>query len=120
VHILRALPFRETPSTVDVAGQTIAVRAYQVIVWVSLSVGAALEDARRFPAVLDTAHNHNFSLREEHLNWAGLQAALFEKIGDILVNRQEVPLRAGYIWIHRNRPGTAQLLTAKRGRDLLC
>jgi hypothetical protein len=42
MYVLRRLPVAEAPSTVAVAGQAIPVRAYQIIVWVSLSVEEAL------------------------------------------------------------------------------
>lgn len=38
MHILRRLPFEEGPSAVAVAGEIVPVRAYQIIVWVSLSM----------------------------------------------------------------------------------
>src|SRR5436190_10870372 len=31
-------------------------------------------------------------------------------LGSILVNRDEVPLKSTHLWLHRNRPGTADLL----------
>jgi hypothetical protein len=101
-----------------VAGQTVTIRPYQIIVWVSLTVRDVIDDPLRFPAVLDTAHNHNFSIREEQLEWAGLQEAMLEKVGEIRVNRQEVRLRKGYVWIYRNRPGSAELLPKPYRLDL--
>jgi hypothetical protein len=112
MNILRRLPFAEVPSSIEVAGEIIAVRAYQVIVWVSLTEDEAIaEPTPRFPAILDTGHNHNFSIREAQLlRWAGLRIDQCPKVGAILVNRQEVPLRRANLWIHRNRPGTSELL----------
>jgi hypothetical protein len=108
VQILRRLPFRDVPSTVEVVGETVEVRAYQIIVWVSLGVGGVLgAEAPRFPAVLDTGHSHNVSLQEHQLDhWAGLPLETLERLGTILVNRQEVPLGEADLWIHRNRPGS--------------
>ncbi len=112
MHILRQLPFRDHPYTVDVAGENVLVRAYQILVWVSLSAQPKLpKGLPRFPAILDSGHNHNFSLQEHQLeNWAGLRRDAFAQAGIILVNREEVPLVAGNLWIHRNRPGTSELL----------
>jgi hypothetical protein len=112
MNILRQLPFAEVPSSIEVAGETIAVRAYQIIVWVSLTADEAHSaSAPHFPAILDTGHNHNFSIREgQMLRWAGLRADQCPKVGAILVNRQEIPLRRANLWIHRNRPSTAELL----------
>jgi hypothetical protein len=93
-QILRCLPFGEAPSAVEVVGETVPVRSYQIIVWVSLAIGETLpDDARRFPAVLDTGHSHNFSIQENQLaRWAGIDSAECRGLGAILVNRQEVPL----------------------------
>ena len=60
------MPFYETETIGQVPDGTIAVRAYQIIAWVSLSVkGLAELDPRspRFPAVIDTGNNHNFAIR---------------------------------------------------------
>jgi len=112
MQILRQLPFRDTPSTVEVAGEVVSVKPYQVIVWVSLSIRETLErEAPIFPAVLDTGHNHNFSIAEELLvRWAGIDKQELPKKGAILVNRQEVPLLSAHLWIRRNRPRTTELL----------
>src|SRR2546430_2455843 len=112
MHILRQLPFREDSHTIDFGGEVVPIRAYQIIVWVSLSVQDTLDKgARRFPAVLDSGHSHNFSIRENQLLlWAGLRSEEVDRLGIILVNQEEVPLIAARLWIHRNRPGTTELL----------
>lgn len=112
MQILRRLPFSEAPSSVEVAGESVAIRAYQIIVWVSLSVEDVLADeAAKFPAVFDTGHSHNFSIEERQLGrWAGVELEGCPTRGAILVNRQEVPLRKVNLWVHRNRPGTGELL----------
>jgi hypothetical protein len=112
MNILRRWPFLDTPSAVDVAGERIVIRAYQIVVWVSLSLDETLPtDMLRLPAILDTGHNHNFSLRADQMTrWAGVHPDQCPKVGAILVNRLEVPLLAANLWIHRNRAGTAELL----------
>lgn len=112
VQILRQLPFQDVPSSVEVVGEHVDVRACQVIVWVSLSVADVLDkDAPRFPAVLDTGHSHNFSIQEgQLLRWAKLRMDSLEETKKILVNRQEVPLLKSRVWIHRNKPGTTNVL----------
>lgn len=61
MYILRQLPFQDSVSFVEVYGEAVAIRAYQIIVWVSLSISEILDgDAPCFPAVLDTGYNHNF------------------------------------------------------------
>jgi hypothetical protein len=120
VRILRNLPFLDVPSWVTVAGERLDVRAYQIIVWVTVSVGDALgPDAPRFPAVLDTGHSHNFSIQEgQLLRWATLRQDTLEEVKKILVNRQEVPLLKARVWVHRNKPGTAELLPRPVRQDV--
>ncbi len=111
-QVLRRLPFFEMPTTVDVAGQSVAVRAYQIIVWVSLSNEDLLaSDAPRFPAILDVGHSHNFSIQESQLErWADIPSARLASRGSIYVNRRLVPLYTASVWVHRNRPGTLEVL----------
>lgn len=112
ISILRRLPIAVSPSSVEVAGEIVALRPYQIIVWVSLTAVAVFaKSTSHFPAILDTGHNHNFSIGEGHLHrWTGLRSDQFPKAGAILVNRQEVPLRRANLWIHRKRPGMCELL----------
>ena len=112
MQALRKLPFFDRPTVIKIADTTIPIRPYQIIVWISLGSNDSLEaDAARFPAVLDTGHNHNLSIRQEQFeSWAGRQVETSRRSGSILVNRQDVPLYAANLWIHRNRPGTSELL----------
>ncbi len=112
MYIIRQLPFSETSSAVRVAGEDVAVRSYQIVVWLSISAGETLPaDALMFPAVMDTGHNHNFSIQKHQLTaWANVRADQLPRVGNILVNRQQVPLSAAFLWLHRNQPGTSELL----------
>jgi hypothetical protein len=61
----------------------------------------------RFPAILDTGTNHNFSIRTEHFErWARLS---LRQRGKVRIQGAEVPLLAGSVWIRPNRRGTADL-----------
>jgi len=112
MNILRKWPFSPTTTTLDVAGESIITRPYQMVIWASLTLDdAPPASAARLPVILDTGHNHNFSIRASQLEkWAGISPGQCRKIGAILVNREELPLLAVDAWIHRNRPGTDQLL----------
>ena len=68
--------------------QRLLLRPFQIAVEVSLSVGG--RHSPIFPAILDTGHSHNFSIRHDQLrDWAGLA---LRQIGLIKVNQQIVPL----------------------------
>lgn len=110
-QILRNLPIDDMPTTVSVGDEVVLIRAYQIIVWVSLAAGDQPASGQVFPAVLDTGHGHNFSIRENQLlRWAGLAAEDLPRCGAILINGQETALHAADMWIYRNRAGTAERL----------
>jgi len=112
MYILRQWPFSDAASFVEVADESVAIRAFQIAVWVSVTVREVLEeDAPRFPAILDTGHNHNFSIQERQvIEWARVRPNSLARLGEVRVNRQEVPLLAAFLWIHRNRSGRSELL----------
>jgi hypothetical protein len=120
MYILRQLPFRDAMFWVEVAGESIAIRAYQIVIWVSLSPGDSFEAASpRFPAILDTGHNHNLSIQERQLTqWAAIRPDALPHLGHIVVNRQEVPLLSAKLWIHRNRPQMSEVLSRPYGMEL--
>ncbi len=71
--ILDRLPFYEEATEVDTPSGPVLIRSYQIVAWVGLSIRGTLSPP--FPAVLDTGHSHNFSIKEEHFElWAGLHA----------------------------------------------
>lgn len=78
-------PFYETETSVETPSGRMPVRAYQIIVWVSLSLRGEL--SRPFPAVLDTGHSHNFSIKQDQLKqWTGWEPAAMGRTGTIQVN----------------------------------
>jgi hypothetical protein len=63
-------------------------------------------NAARFPALLDTGYSHNFSIREAHLlRWGRVSRHELAVIHRARINRVPVPLLAGAVWVHPNRPG---------------
>lgn len=110
-QILRRLPFKDVGGELEVHGEKVLVRPYQIIVWVSVSLPGD-PPGSPIPTIIDTGHSHNFSVQEVQLvNWGGLQLDQLESLGDILVNQRLVPLKRASLWIHRNRAGSDELLS---------
>ena len=96
-------PFYATETFVDTPSGKIAVRPYQLVVWVGLSHGGNL--SRPFPAVLDTGHTHNFSMREEHLRaWAHQRLGGHAESGNHPCQRADCHAQGGRRAL-RNVPG---------------
>jgi len=109
--IVARCPFFEEPTEVHSAGGPVVVKRYQIVVWVSLSHAGQL--SRRFPAVLDTGHSHNFSMKEEHLViWAGWQARTLPTIGRARINKQPVILKEAKIAVYCNLLGSRDEIQA--------
>lgn len=107
--ILRQLPFQEREDEISVGLERVPIRAYQIILWASLTTRDVLHlppHAPRFPVVLDTGHGHNFSLHERHVtSWAQLSLDRLPKRGETKVNDQPVPLHRAKVWLIPNEPG---------------
>jgi hypothetical protein len=99
--IIRQCPFYRVATQVEVAGQRVEVRPYQIILWVSLRTGAAVSPP--FPAILDIGHSLNFSIREEQLrDWAGIVPSALREIGRTTLNNRPVFLSRADVGLHRN------------------
>lgn len=107
--ILRQLPFFDEETTAAAPDGPVVVRAYQMVVWVSVTrkgIADLSAAALRVPAVLDTANNHNFSLQEDHLaRWACLDIPSIPRFGQVWIGGQTVPLLELNVLLHCNRPG---------------
>ncbi len=108
MRILDRLPFSEEPTEVWTPDGIAEVKPYQIVVWVSLAARRVIHSPSglpRFPAVLDTGTNHNFVIRQEHLErWAKLPLS---DRGRVRAGGRPVPLMAGQVWIHPNQAGSA-------------
>ena len=117
ISILRDLPFFDKETTIAVPRGNALVRPYQIVVWVSVTPQHVIDlpaSAQRFPAVLDTGNNHNFSIRHAHLlSWAGTAVTEHFERGRMIVADQEIPLVNANVWLHRNRLGERDLLGRK-------
>jgi hypothetical protein len=108
------MPFPAEPGEIAVRGERVRVRADQIIVWVSPSLREILEQSPAvipFPAILDTGHNHNFSIREQYLvNWAGIRPEALPLRGYTRDRQQRVDLRHANLWAHGNESGSRENL----------
>jgi hypothetical protein len=107
--IVRRLPYFSQPMEISVQGQRIALKADQIIVWISVSqqgVKKFRPEIRQLPAIFDTGCNHSLVIRREHLlAWAGLNPDRLEKFRNIRVQGREASQIAANVWLHRNVPG---------------
>ena len=111
MKILDRLPFEPHPSTVDTAVGPVAVRAFQIIVWLSFRLEGTL--SRPFPAVLDTGHSHNLSINEALLeSWLNLRIDQFRPRAMVKVDGERLPLRSAELVLHRNVPMRRQSAAA--------
>jgi hypothetical protein len=119
--LARNQTFFSKPTKVTVQGREIPVKADQIIVWVSLAAGGAARlspRTPRFPAILDTGHTHNFSIREHQLiEWAGIDPRTLTKTGEIRVGSDRLPLFEADVWMYQNVPGKTDLAA---GRAPVC
>ena len=110
-------PFPDDPSEVVVRGERVRIRADQIILWVSLTLQRVKEpnpSVLPFPVILDTGHNHTFSIHERHLiDWAGLRPDVLGVLGPIRDRGQRVLLRMANIWVHPNEPHHRDRLAAR-------
>jgi hypothetical protein len=107
VRILDRLPIADEPSLLFPGIEPIAVKRYQIAVWVSIN-----DVLRPFPAVLDTGLSHNFSITESQLRtMAGLSSTALTCIGTTRLGGESLRQYRADLRIHRNHPGTMNLAT---------
>jgi hypothetical protein len=98
------LAYHSEKTNVAVHDESVEVKAFQIIVWMSISPDPLSDwDPRtlRFPAILDIGHNHNFAMTENHLlKWAGLQVNLLTPLGNVRERGERILLRRAGLWLH--------------------
>jgi hypothetical protein len=113
--LLNRMPFPNVSGEVAVRGERVRVRADQIIVWVSLSLRRLTNPtpvAVPFPAILDTGHNHTFSLSEYHLrSWAGLTPDVLDVLAAVRDRGRRIDLRSANLWVHTNAVGQREVLS---------
>jgi hypothetical protein len=94
------------------SGATVRLKPYQVLLWLSIThrgLSRLPVGTPRLPALLDTGHNHNLSLREEHLRSCGLEtpwpwANTRLRVRDASGREREVPRLLVDVWLHADSP----------------
>lgn len=112
--LLHRLPFFKQPTALTVHGERLLVKAYQIIVWVSI----CLEEeevwnprSARIPAILDTGHTHNLSIQRRHLvQWAGIHPEMLPMHGHLRERGRSLPARRADLWLYQNEPGHRDVL----------
>lgn len=111
MRILDRLPVPQADTLAFVGAESIRIKQYQVVVWVSVTAVADGEwrpTIPRFPAILDTGHTHNFSIQQQHLaRWAGVDQGVLRQVGSIRHEGIRTPLVAARLWLDRNVRGQA-------------
>lgn len=98
------LPYHARKTQVSFADKIVEVKAYQIIVWVGVTLESFPElgpTSPRFPAILDTGNNHNFAITEQQLNaWAGLLVDSLSPTARIREQGEKIQLRRAALWLH--------------------
>jgi hypothetical protein len=101
-------PFYSQATEINSPSGLVPVRSYQIVLWVGLSIRGKL--SREIPAILDTGHSHNFSIKEELLqSWTGMRSRELQTVGWARVNKQLVELKEADVAIFPNAPGRRDL-----------
>jgi hypothetical protein len=118
MKILDRLPILETGTSLRFGDRYVTVHRNQMLVWVSVHLAGALEPEEnipRFPTLLDTGNNVDFSIQDRHLrDWAGVDPSLLVSLGEIEINRQVVKLRRATVWLYPNIPGRQDVADNQR------
>lgn len=113
MKILDRLPISEKRMSLRFGDKYATIHRNQVLIWVSVQLAGALEPEEnipRFPALLDTGNNFDFSVQDRQLReWAGIDPGLLVVLGDIEINRQIVKRREATVWLYPNIPGRQEV-----------
>jgi hypothetical protein len=117
MKILDRLPISAKRASLQFGDRYTTVHRNQVLVWVSVHLAGSLEPGvhiPRFPALLDTGNNFDFSMRGRQLReWAGIDPGLLVGLGDIEINGQVVTRRRATVWLYPNSPGRQEVASGR-------
>ena len=102
--IIRKQPFFDHKSMVSFHGQSVWVKADQIIVWVSIGEANWEELAPQapcIPSILDIGTNHEFVVHERLLTqWAGVHAQQLPPGRKTKLRGHELPQYGAHVWLH--------------------
>ena len=88
---------------ITVENEVVEVKAFQIIVWVSLAAGRTSDwdpQIPKLPAILDIGNTHNFAITQEHLvRWAGLHPESLPKLNRVRESGNRGMLRSAGLWL---------------------
>ncbi|HZZ80659.1 MAG TPA: hypothetical protein VFE62_19305 [Gemmataceae bacterium] len=97
------LQYASEKSIVKVGNQSIEVKAYQIVLWMSISGPATTSlsvKVLKFPAILDTGTTHNFFLTVDQLQrWARIPVSGLKQKGNIRLQGTKAPLFDATLWL---------------------
>jgi hypothetical protein len=109
MKILDRLPITEDRASLRFGDRYVTIYANQILVWVSVQLSGILipeENVPRFPALLDTGNNFDFSVTDRHMReWAGIDPDLLDVRGNIAIDGKVVTRRQATVWLYPNIPG---------------
>jgi hypothetical protein len=109
VKIVDRLPYSKKHSTLSFREETVRVKPYQIIIWVSVAPVSLREwnpSTPAFPAILDIGTNHNFIISRSHLiRWAGIQPEFLRALGATRLADKRLATREADIWLYSNLKG---------------
>jgi hypothetical protein len=105
MRILDRLPVGDQPVVLSVGAEAVMIKRYQIAAWASLN-----DATRPFPIVIDTGHNHNFSITEALLRrWAGLKPDELRFLGTTKLKGDRLNRYRADLRLHRTQPGSIDL-----------
>ena len=117
MKILDRLPIAEDRTSLRFGDRYVTVHRNQFLVWVSVHLSGVLEpeaNIPRFPALLDTGNNVDFSVQDRHLReWAGIDPGLLVLLGEIEIDGKVVTRRRATVWLYPNVPGRQDVASGR-------
>jgi hypothetical protein len=117
MKIIDRLPIPEKRGSLQFNNRYTTINRDQIVVWVSVHLSGALEpevNTPKFPALLDTGNNFDFSLQDRHLReWAGIDHRVLFAVGESQIDGQVVKRLGAALWLYPNGPGQQEVANGK-------